>query len=111
MQEATLYRHADGELRDKPQRTHGGKITQRYCAVRVTRDGTRIFERAAEISVRSLKSVGGARAGCNHTKRKNRYARKLGHSSWAHFMAVLRDAFKGDRSGLMQAIAGAVARI
>lgn len=107
----TLYRQSNGELRDKPERIHGGKIAQRYNAVRVQHDGTRIFERTAEITVRSLKSVGGGRDGCNHTKRKNRYARRLGHQNWLHFMAILRDAFKGNQAGLMQAIANAVARI
>lgn len=74
MKQLTLYRHADGILRDQPERAPGGKITQRYCAVRAAFDGTRIFERVAEIPQRSLASVGGIRPGCNFTKLSKRKA-------------------------------------
>lgn len=70
----TLYRQADGTLLEQPERSHGGKVTQRYNHVRVERDGTRIFERTAEIPARSLATVGGDRPGRQFTKRRNKKA-------------------------------------
>lgn len=69
----TLYRHADGTLQAQPAREgHGGKIIQRYNAVQVDTDGTRIFERTAEIRTRSLQSVGGGRGKNGQPVRKPR---------------------------------------
>lgn len=64
-------------------------------------DGEPLFDKTAEITVRSLKSVGGIRAGAKHTKRANRAARKLGfpsHQAYVERMTQL--AIKASSLGL-----------
>lgn len=71
MQQRTLYRRADGGTSDQPDRTHGGKITQRYFAKQYC-DGVmrlRIFERTAEIPQRTLTSVGGSRDAAGYSRK------------------------------------------
>ena len=47
-----------------------------------------IFAETAPIILRTLTSVGGMRGGCQHTKRKNSRARKLGFADFADQMAA-----------------------
>lgn len=97
----TEWQHPDGSFQSRPA------PGQRYNAVKVDTDGTRLFERTAEIRVRSLKSVGGVRPGCNFTKRTNRRARKAGFVDYKAMIAAFMRMAGGNMNKFRRLMLGA----
>lgn len=106
MQNTTLYRHADGELRKQPERNADGKITQRYNRPQIDGHGNRFFERTAEIPVRSLKSVGGERPNKKYTRRSDRKARGMGFINFEALRQHIYRLAKGDPRKFAQLMRG-----
>lgn len=68
--------------------------------------GSHIYVETAQIRTRSLASVGGARPGCNHTKRANKRARRAGYPDWKSLIQAMMRMAKGDMAAFRRLMSG-----
>jgi len=64
----------------------GWKGSDRWHCIGRQRMGELVWVRTAEITVRSMSSVGGKRPGRRMTRKNNRIARKFGHATFAELV-------------------------